>query len=82
MKSFVEDALGPATRGDIDVLRGFSRAFHMIEDPSEWLKRPSLIAKLMAIWAMPKSSKIARGYYPPSFGPTRAELLSKLAIAA
>ena len=82
MKSFVEDALGPATRGDIDVLRGFSRAFHMIEDPAEWLKRPSLLAKLMAFWAMPKSAKVARGYYPPSFGPTRAALFAKLAIPA
>jgi 2-polyprenyl-6-methoxyphenol hydroxylase-like FAD-dependent oxidoreductase len=82
VKSFVEDALGPATRGDIDVLRGFSRAFHMIEDPAEWLKRPSLVAKLMAIWAMPRSAKMARGYYPPSFGPTRAALFAKLAIPA
>ncbi len=82
VKSFVEDALGPATRGDIDVLRGFSRAFHMIEDPSEWLKRPSLLAKLMAFWAMPKAAKLARGYYPPPLGPSRAELFAKLAIPA
>ena len=82
MKSFVEDALGPATRADVDVLRGFSRAFHMIEDPNEWLKRPSLLAKIMAVWAMPKSAKLARGYYPSRVGPTRAEMFAKLAIAA
>src|SRR6202000_1768447 len=30
IKSLIEDAIGPATRGDIEILRAFSRAFHMI----------------------------------------------------
>ena len=78
----MDDAIGPATRGDVDVLRGFSRAFHMIDDPADWLKRPSIFAKLMAFWAMPQGVKRARGLYPPSFGPTRREMLAKLDIAA
>ena len=82
VRSFVEDALGPATRGDLDVLRGFSRAFHMIDDPSEWLKRPAILARLFAFWAMPKSSKQARGLYPPKSGPERRELFEKLKLAA
>ncbi len=81
-RSFVDDAIGPASRGDVDVLRGFSRAFHMIDDPADWLKRPSIFAKLMAFWAMPQTVKRARGLYPPSFGPTRREMLEKLDIAA
>ena len=81
-RSFVDDAIGPATRGDVEVLRGFSRAFHMIDDPADWLKRPAVFAKLMAFWAMPQTVKRARGLYPPSFGPTRREMLAKLAIAA
>ena len=81
-RSFVDDALGPATRGDLEVLRGFSRAFHMIDDPSEWLKRPAILAKLFAFWAMPKSAKQARGLYPPKTGPERQEMFSKLKLAA
>ncbi|HEV2652968.1 MAG TPA: hypothetical protein VGU69_17030, partial [Rhizomicrobium sp.] len=81
-KSFLEDALGPATRGDVTVLRAFSRAFHMLDDPRALLKNPSVMARVLSFWALPKKTKEARGLYPPSFGPKRAEMLSKLNIAA
>ncbi|MEI9929191.1 MAG: hypothetical protein WDM89_01140 [Rhizomicrobium sp.] len=82
MKSFVEDAIGPATRGDIEILRALSRAFHMIDDPNDWLKKPSAIAGVMRYWAMPEKAKRARGFYPPKFGPDRAQMLAKLNLAA
>ena len=78
IKSLIEDAIGPATRGDIEILRAFSRAFHMIDDPNAWLKRPDIIAKLTAFWAVPERLKRSRGYYPPKFGPERAEMFAKL----
>jgi len=81
IKSLVEDAIGPATRGDIGVLRAFSRAFHMIDDPNEWWKRPATVARLLGFWAMPKGIKRARGFYPPKFGPERAEMIAKLKLA-
>ncbi|MBV9331483.1 MAG: FAD-dependent oxidoreductase [Alphaproteobacteria bacterium] len=81
-KSFMDDAIGPATRGDLDVLRGFSRAFHMIDHPMEWLKRPSTMARILSFWAMPKALKQARGLYPPKAGPERREMLAKLDLAA
>lgn len=81
-RSFVEDALGPATRGDLEVLRSFSRAFHMIDDPTEWLKRPAILAKVLAFWAMPKASKQTRGLYPSKVGPERREMFAKLDLAA
>jgi 2-polyprenyl-6-methoxyphenol hydroxylase-like FAD-dependent oxidoreductase len=81
-RSFVEDALGPATRGDLDVMRGFSRAFHMIDDPTSWLKQPAILAKVLSFWAMPKSAKTARGLYPPKAGPSRTEMFEKLGMAA
>jgi len=80
IKSLLEDAIGPATRGDINVLRAFSRAFHMIDDPNDWWKRPDVVAKLMTIWATPKAWKRARGFYPPKFGPERAEMFAKLEL--
>ncbi len=82
MKSFIEDAVGPATRGDVEILRALSRAFHMIDDPSAWLKKPATVAGLMRFWAMPEKTKRARGFYPPKFGPERAQMLSKLNLAA
>ena len=33
-------------------------------------------------WAMPEKTKRARGFYPPKFGPERAQMLSKLNLAA
>jgi 2-polyprenyl-6-methoxyphenol hydroxylase-like FAD-dependent oxidoreductase len=82
IKSLVEDAIGPATRGDIEILRALSRAFHMIDDPNAWLKKPSTVAGVLRFWAMPKNLKRARGFYPPKFGPERAQMLAKLNLAA
>jgi 2-polyprenyl-6-methoxyphenol hydroxylase-like FAD-dependent oxidoreductase len=82
VKSFIEDALIPATRGDAAVSRASSRAFHMIGHPIAWLKRPEILARIAIMWATPKSVKRARDLYPPSFGPVRSEMLTRLGIAA
>jgi 2-polyprenyl-6-methoxyphenol hydroxylase-like FAD-dependent oxidoreductase len=80
LKSFIEDALLPATRADLTVLRASSRAFHMISDPTDWLKRPATVARILRLWPMSKARKIASGYYPPEFGPKRGEMLARLGI--
>jgi 2-polyprenyl-6-methoxyphenol hydroxylase-like FAD-dependent oxidoreductase len=82
VRSFLEDALTPATRGDLEVLRGFIRAFHMIDDPTEWLKQPQIVAKVMSYWAIPRPFKVSRNLYPPKVGPERHELFAKLKLAA
>ena len=82
IKSLIEDAIGPATRGDIEILRAFSRAFHMIDDPNDWWRNPATVAGILRFWAMPKGFKRARGFYPPKFGPQRAQMLAKLNLAA
>jgi 2-polyprenyl-6-methoxyphenol hydroxylase-like FAD-dependent oxidoreductase len=82
MKSFVEDAIGPATRGDIEILRAFSRTFHMIDDPNIWWRNPATVGGLIRFWAMPKAAKQARSFYPPKFGPERAEMFARLDLAA
>ncbi|HVP85216.1 MAG TPA: hypothetical protein VMS78_10875 [Rhizomicrobium sp.] len=81
-KSFIEEGLVPALRGDLTVLRAFSRGFHMLDDPSHWLKRPEILATILKFWRMSKAQKAAHGYYPPKLGPSRAEMLTKLGIAA
>jgi 2-polyprenyl-6-methoxyphenol hydroxylase-like FAD-dependent oxidoreductase len=78
MKSFVEDALTPATRGDLRVLRASSRAFHMFEHPTDWLKEPAILARILMVWTTPKVRKRARKLYPPTLGPTRQEMLGRI----
>ncbi len=80
MKSFVDDAIVPATRGDIDVLRASSRAFHMIDDPVAWLKRPPILARILLRWAMPAKRKQAAQLYPPLLGPSRSDMLAHIGI--
>jgi hypothetical protein len=82
LKSLIEDAIGPATRGDVEILRAFSRTFHMIDDPNDWWRNPATVAGILRFWAMPKNLKRARGFYPPKFGPERAQMLAKLNLAA
>jgi flavin-dependent dehydrogenase len=80
MKSFVEDAITPATRGDLVVLRASSRAFHMFGDPIAWLKDPAIAARILRMWAMPKTKKKARQLYPPNLGPNRSAMLAAIGL--
>jgi 2-polyprenyl-6-methoxyphenol hydroxylase-like FAD-dependent oxidoreductase len=80
-RSFVEDGIAPTTRGDMTVLRAFSRAFHMIDDPANWLKRPEILATILKFWRMPKAQKMARGFYPPVLGPSRRDMLTRLGFS-
>jgi 2-polyprenyl-6-methoxyphenol hydroxylase-like FAD-dependent oxidoreductase len=80
-KSFVEDAIIPATRGDLAVSRASSRAFHMLGHPVAWLQQPGILARILRMWSIPRQTKRARGLYPPSFGPDRSEMLARLGLA-
>jgi 2-polyprenyl-6-methoxyphenol hydroxylase-like FAD-dependent oxidoreductase len=81
-KSFVEDAVVPATRADLTVSRASSRSFHMIAHPTAWLKSPAILARIFRLWAMPKSMKRRAGYYRAAGGPERSEMLARLGLAA
>ncbi|HEY8948858.1 MAG TPA: hypothetical protein VIM56_08230 [Rhizomicrobium sp.] len=82
MKSFADDALMPAQRAHVAVSRAMSRVFHMLDEPTAFMKRPEIVARILATWAMPKSIKEARDYYPPKMGPERDEMFARLNIAA
>jgi 2-polyprenyl-6-methoxyphenol hydroxylase-like FAD-dependent oxidoreductase len=77
-RSFVEDAIGPASRGDAHVLRGLMRSFHMHEDPTAWTKRADVMARVFLMWARGRSQKA--DLYPPPLGPERAEMLAALGL--
>ena len=80
VRSFAEDAITPALRGNTDLLRGFMRAFHMIDKPGEFLRNPGNVAKIMGVWA--RGKKRNAPHYPPKLGPDRQEMMSLLELSA
>ena len=80
VKSFIEDGVAPAARGDLVVARASSRAFHMFGDPTAWLNNPAILARILRIWATPKALKRARKLYPPALGPGRREMLAEIGL--
>jgi flavin-dependent dehydrogenase len=79
IKSFVEDAINPATRGDMKVLRAVMRPFQMLEAPSVWLRNPFVVGRVLRMWMKPKSSKAH--LYVPKLGPDRGEMLRELNLS-
>jgi 2-polyprenyl-6-methoxyphenol hydroxylase-like FAD-dependent oxidoreductase len=73
MRSFAEDGLMPAARGDIHVARRLARPFHMVGAPNEWLREPQTVVRIMRAWATPRGLK--SHLYPGRLGPGRRELL-------
>jgi len=80
IRSFAEDAITPALRGDVELLRGFMRAFHMLDKPSEFMRNPANVAKIMGVWA--RGKKRNAPYYPPKLGPDRQEMMALLNLPA
>jgi hypothetical protein len=80
VKSFVEDAMMTAIRGEITLLRAFMRGFHMIDEPGKWLKNPRNIALVLRYWLKSKKSKA--DLYPPRLGPRRDDMMKVLGLSA
>jgi 2-polyprenyl-6-methoxyphenol hydroxylase-like FAD-dependent oxidoreductase len=78
IKSFAEDAVGPATRENLAVYRAIMKGFHMIAAPAAWLAHPRVVASVLAYWLTRKERKL----YPPKLGPERAEMLAALGLKA
>ncbi len=79
MRSFVEDGVAIAVRSDTDLLRAALRGFHMLEDPSAWLKRPANLARVLGYWMRGKKANAAA--YPPKLGPDRDEMMRALGLS-
>ena len=80
IKSFAEDAIIPAMRGNLGLMRGFMRGFHMIDEPGLWLKNARNLSLVLWYWARSKKSKA--DLYPPKLGPDREVMLVSLGISA
>ncbi|MEQ8268320.1 MAG: FAD-dependent oxidoreductase [Parvibaculum sp.] len=79
IKSFAEDAIMPAMRGDVELLRAFMRSFHMVDRPNVWLRDPRNVSKVLVTWA--RGKKRNADLYPPKLGPGRREMLSSLGLS-
>ncbi len=77
-KRFFEDALRPASRGDIDVLRALLRGFHMLENPQIALRNPAVLLPILRVWMRGREHNAH--LLPPKLGPKREEMLACLGI--
>jgi hypothetical protein len=77
-RSFAEDGVAIAIRSDPDLLRAALRGFHMLEHPSDWLKRPATLGKILLAWMTPRAAKA--DVYPPKAGPDRDTLLRAIGL--
>lgn len=80
-KSLVEEGVIPAMLGDLEIVRAAARAFHMIDPPISWRKRPKLFARILLMWAKPRWWKRSLRLYPSPLGPERGEMLARVGLS-
>jgi flavin-dependent dehydrogenase len=76
MRSLLVEGLVPAMREDIVVTRAFMRIFNMLDDPSDLMAAPDLLARVMAVWGRRDERE------PVRMGPNRSEMLKEIAAAS
>ena len=80
LRAFLEDGVAIAVRQDIGLLRGALRAFHMLDPPRAWLRRPANLARIIAVWA--KGRHANAHLYAPKPGPERPAMFAALGLDA
>lgn len=78
-KSFLDDGISIALRGDVRMMREAMQGFHMLQAPDLWLKKVGNAATVARYWVTPKPFKAK--LYPPKLGPDRAELLQRVGVS-
>lgn len=72
LRVLLRDGFVPALREDASVLRAFLRLFNLLDAPSDLMKDPGLLARVLASYAR----RASRAAVPQ---PTRAEVVARLA---
>ena len=80
LRGFLDDGVTIAIRRDVDLLRAAMRAFHMLDPPRAWLRRPGNLAKILAVWA--RGRRANAHLYPGHRGPDRTEMFATLGLNA
>lgn len=76
MRSLLRDGLLPAMKEDLSLLRVFMRVFNLLEAPSELMKDPEILQRVLASYEKRDERE------PVVNGPSRAEMIEHLAAAA
>ena len=71
LRVLMRDGFGPALREDAAVLRSFLRLFNLLDAPSDLMKNPALMAKILSSYAR----RDTRVSVPQ---PTRAEVVERI----
>ena len=80
LRGFQEDGVAIAVRQDVGMLREAMRAFHMLEAPRAWLRKPGNLVKILAVWARGRRANAA--LYAAKPGPDRATMFAALGLDA
>ena len=75
MRSVMRDGFIPALREDISVLRAFMRIFNLLDAPSDLMKDPSFLGRVLAVYQK-------RHEREPAEATSRDEVLDTMATAA
>ena len=76
MRSLLRDGLIPALAQDIVVLRAVMRVFNMLDAPTDVMKQPQLLGRVLAVWQQREERE------PRDLGPARAQLVERLESTA
>jgi hypothetical protein len=71
----MRDGLGPALREDAVLLRAFLRIFNLLDAPTDLMKDPGIVARILGSYAR-------RDTRPPAPQPTRAEVVERIASSS
>lgn len=77
--SFAREGIAAAVREDPELMRQALRAFHMLDPPGRWAKRPSALGKAARTWIrrkLTRASPIAL-----AAGPRRGEMFTRLGLS-
>ncbi len=80
LRGFLEDGVAIALRQDTAMLRAAMRAFHMLDPPRAWLRKPAYLAKILSVWAKGRHANAA--LYTPNIGPNRPAMFALLGLDA
>ncbi|MGH0030910.1 MAG: FAD-dependent oxidoreductase [Myxococcota bacterium] len=75
MRSVMRDGFVPALREDVGVLRAFMRIFNLLAEPSDLMKDPAFLGKVLAVYQKRDQRE------PVEQGPSRDEVVEQLAAA-
>jgi 2-polyprenyl-6-methoxyphenol hydroxylase-like FAD-dependent oxidoreductase len=79
LRDFIENGVTPALRLDADLLRAAMRAFHMLDPPGVWLKRPRNLIKVLGVWMRGRRANAHLRALSP--GPSRDQMLPTLGLS-